>query len=415
MVQKRSALKWEKLKGPVWNAAGSTMFGLNSMLLLVLVSRVCGVETAGVFSLAFSTAQLLYYVGLFGAEHYQMTDYAQKYSFAAYKKLKLLTTLLAIVCCAAAVLVLGFSAEAVALTFILMLYMQWHSVGSLYQSLQFRLNRLDLAGCARFSRTLIALIFFGTSLVLTRNVYAASLLLLLGCFLAFWRWPWWSARPMVERTRGVQSAELWELIKECMPMFLIQFLSNLMLNLPRYAIEQFWNDGVQGIFGMVFMPAQVINLLSIYLYMPMLKHISEVADRRDTKQLFSIMGRQTLLVLGFTAVCTLGAVLLGPEVLGWLYSTNLGDYRLALALVVVGGGMFACSQLLYFVLVILRQQNSLFVSYIIGCVLGALTSLLLVKPFGALGAACAFAAAHVLLSLVLLATLVQRWRRLIHA
>ena len=45
--------------GPLWNALGSTMYGVNSLLLLVLVSRACGVETAGVFGISFTTAQLL--------------------------------------------------------------------------------------------------------------------------------------------------------------------------------------------------------------------------------------------------------------------------------------------------------------------------------------------------------------------
>jgi len=300
------------------------------------------------------------------------------------------------------------------LTLILTLYMQSHSVSSLYQSLQFRLNRLDLAGCARFARTLAALIGFAAALVLTRNVFAASVALLLGGVLAFLRWPYATARGFVQGPSSASGAEIRLLVRECMPMFLVQFLSNLLLNLPRYAIEQFWNDGVQGVFGMVYMPAQVINLLSIYLYMPMLKRISEAADRRDTGALRSIVGRQALLVMGFTGICALGASLIGPEVLGWLYSADLTGQRAALALVVVGGGMFACSQLLYFVLVILRQQDRLFVSYAAGCVLGLLCSVLLVKPFGVLGAAGAFALAHMLLSLVLLCTLVRKWRQLVH-
>lgn len=414
MVFKRLSRSWDKLRGPVWNAAGSTMFGLNSLLVLVLVSRRCGVEATGVFSVSFSTAQLLYYVGLFGAEHYQMTDYAQKYSFAAYKRLKVFSTLLAVAGSGAAALLLGFSVQTAVLTLVLTLYMQVHSVGSLYQSLQFRLNRLDLAGCARFSRTLTALVCFAVAIVLTRNVFIASLVLLGACALALWRWPLHTARPFVDGPCSPSSAELKSLVRECLPMFLIQFLSNLLLNLPRYAIEQFWNDGVQGVFGMVFMPAQVINLVSIYLYMPMLKRISEVADQRDTRRLCAIVGRQTLLVAGFTGVCMLGAALIGPEVLGWLYGSQLTDHRLALVLVVAGGGLFACSQLLYFVLVILRQQNRLFISYLIGCVLGAAVSLLLVAPLGVLGAAGAFALAHLLLALVLLCTLVRRWRCLLH-
>ncbi len=71
----------ESRKGVIWNTLGSGMFAANSVLLLLIVSRVFGVAAAGDFGIAFTTAQILYIIGLFGINHFQMTDYAGQYSF----------------------------------------------------------------------------------------------------------------------------------------------------------------------------------------------------------------------------------------------------------------------------------------------------------------------------------------------
>ena len=69
-------------KGVIWNSLGSLMYGANSFIMLALVSRVGTVEQAGYFGIAFTTAQILYIVGLFGVPHFQMTDYGEKYRFS---------------------------------------------------------------------------------------------------------------------------------------------------------------------------------------------------------------------------------------------------------------------------------------------------------------------------------------------
>ena len=82
----------ESRKGVIWNTLGSGMFAANSVLLLLIVSRVFGVAAAGDFGIAFTTAQILYIIGLFGINHFQMTDYAGQYSFGAYRAAKWITT-----------------------------------------------------------------------------------------------------------------------------------------------------------------------------------------------------------------------------------------------------------------------------------------------------------------------------------
>lgn len=400
--------------GPLWNALGSTMYGVNSLLLLVLVSRACGVETAGVFGISFTTAQLLFFVGLFGANHYQMTDYAGKYSFSAYARLKRLSSALAAACCALTVWLLGFTWEKAALTALLTLYMLAHSLGELYQSQMFQKGRLDLSGKSTFFRTLASFVCFTTVLALTRSVYAACAALLVSSVAGLWLW---AARPARAFVSGLSAErlEVSRLARECAPIFLSVFLANLILNAPKYAIEYFWTDDVQGVFSMIFMPAPVINLMGGFLFMPLLSRISRVVEARDTGGLRGLMGRQALAVAGLTAICALGAWTVGPEALGLLYGTGLTAYRLPLVLVILGGGALAYCQLLYYVLVILRRQRLILRCHLAVGSVAVLLSVPLVSGQAVMGAAAAFVAAHALLLGMYLWVLARAWKEKLNA
>lgn len=102
-------------------------------------------------------------------------------------------------------------------------------------------------------------------------------------------------------------------------------------------------------------------------------------------------------MLGFTLICCVAAFILGPEVLGLLYSKDLSAFRLALVLVVLGGGVFACCQLFYYVFVILRRQK-----WVLGIYLGAsaaafIFTAALVGTLGIVGAALSFILIHLVI------------------
>ena len=70
---------------------GSSCYSLSSFLYLMVVTRVCGVEPAGFFSLSYATAQLLLTLGRYGMRTYQATDLRRKYLFSEYGVSRILT------------------------------------------------------------------------------------------------------------------------------------------------------------------------------------------------------------------------------------------------------------------------------------------------------------------------------------
>lgn len=70
-------------KNIIWNAVGSTISSFISLFLLVLVTRINGLETAGIFTYSFSTACLFYTIAVYYGRVYQVTD-SENYSDSDY-------------------------------------------------------------------------------------------------------------------------------------------------------------------------------------------------------------------------------------------------------------------------------------------------------------------------------------------
>ena len=380
-------------KGIFWNTLGSTMYGLNSFLMLALVSRFCTVAQTGAFGIAFTTAQMLYIVGLFGTSHYQMTDYKKVFRFSDYARARAVSCGVMLAACAGAVVLLDFSREKALLTVLLAGNMLLNLVGDLYQNLFFQNQRLDLSGSALFYRTLWPLAVF--CLVLPHSLVwaiAAQTLCNLAVtgFYICRRAPAFLALEPRREDRGAAG----KLLRECAPLFTSLLLMNLVINASKYGIEFLMDDTAQGYFNMIFMPAQVINLCSQFVFKPMLGRYAQLLNRGEGAAFRRLLNRQLGLVAAFTMVCCLGTFFLGTPVLGLLYGVDLSGQRTALTWVVFGGGIYAACQLMYYVFVTARQQGRILRVYVLGTVVCLPVTWGLIQLLGITGAALAFAVVH---------------------
>lgn len=387
--------------GAIWNMLGSAMFGASSMLLLMFVNRSTDLATAGVFSIAFSTAQLLYLLGLFGANHFQMTDYEARYPFAAYRRLKLLSSLLMLLAGAAAALILRFDRTRILLTLLLTLYMMACSVGELYQSMFFQRNRLDLSGRSLFLRTLLATVAFSGVIAWTGSVYAAALALIAAALAGLWLFAARPARPFLAGAeRKAERGSLPRLLLECLPLFVSVLLMDLIIVCPKYAVDHFLTDEATAVFSMILMPVQLINLFCSFVFRPSLRGIADAIFGRDRARLARTMRRMTWIVLGVTLLAAAAAWWIGPEALGLFYGAELTPYRTELLIVIAGSGAFAYTHLLYYVLIVLRKQRRLLVNYAVTAVLAVAGAYWLAGGYGMMGAIAAFVITQALLILL---------------
>lgn len=388
-----------QVKGAIWNTLGSGMYAANTFVMLALVSRVSTVQQTGYFGIALTTAQILYMVGLFGMNTYQMTDYQEKHSFLEYARAKVVTCLLMAAGCVLSIWVLGFEGKKAQYTVLLTVLMMLNAIGELFQSLFFQKNRLDLSGSALFHRTLWPLISFSAVLVYTRNILFAITVQILGnlfitLYYAIKVVPRFIS-PVKHHTALTENVK--ELLVECLPLFFSMFLMTSIINASKYGIEFLMDDTAQGYYNMIFMPVQVINLCTQFLFKPLLNQYAKLIFQKQYKAFGKVIIKQSILTVAFTVFCAIAAYFMGTQVLGLVYNKDISAYKYVLTWVVVAGGVYAICQLFYYILVILRKQKQILSIYIGGAVAAVILTWLCVAHLGLWGGALSFLLVHLLI------------------
>lgn len=78
-------------KSVFWNMTFSILSASQSAVMIAIVTRGNGTESAGILSIAFAVAYLMYTIGAYGARDFHATDSLRQYSYNEYKRLRLIS------------------------------------------------------------------------------------------------------------------------------------------------------------------------------------------------------------------------------------------------------------------------------------------------------------------------------------
>ena len=86
-----------KFNDIAWNTLGTVTYAIVSLLLSVIVIKLCGIEEGGIFSFGFSTlAHLVFIISFFGIRPMHIVDIKYRFSFKDYLRFGLKSLSLAI-------------------------------------------------------------------------------------------------------------------------------------------------------------------------------------------------------------------------------------------------------------------------------------------------------------------------------
>lgn len=369
---------------------GSTCYSGSSFLYMLVVTRVCGTELAGFYSLSYATAQLLLQVARYGVRTYQATDLNQKFLFSEYKVSRMITCAL--------MMIFGilyssfsFSGDYIIISCFIILMKMIDAVEDVYHGNFQQKYHVELMGKMLAARNLYSAVFFTASLLITKSLYftctATALTSLVLCLVMN---SWFSRKTVgsLENAKGdFRMSHVWELLRICTPMFVGTFLSLLLYNVPKYAMASVMSDEYQTYYSILFMPSFVISLMCEFVFKPMITTIAELWWEKKVKKFILYVLR----ILGIILVCSAAIVvaghLLGRTLLELVYGVDLSPYKLHFIVLLVGGGISAEVYMLYNILIAIRKGNCLLAVYGITAVLTILPARKMVQTWGVMGAA----------------------------
>lgn len=356
-------------KSAVWNLLSSIEYSLQSAVLILIVTRVNGLYDAGVFTIAYTLTQMMATIGSYGMRSFQVSDIKKEYSFGSYLSSRILSIIAMIVICMSYAAFQGYDSRKLFVIAMLCGYRIVDDLEDVFHGEMQKSGRLDVASKIVAVRILAATAAFGISYVITKNLVASSVAFTLtavavSLYLNILVIGFFKDITFKPEKKGVV-----KLLWVCLPICLGGFLYNYLVNAPKYAIDRNLSEETQTIFSILFMPVFVINMLSSFIFKPMIVNMGVLWNEEKYSKFMSKVAKQMLIIIGLTIICMLGGIIIGVDILGWMYGVNIKQYRLLFMLLIAFGGLAALVSFLVVILTIIRKQKYIIVAYGIGVVI----------------------------------------------
>lgn len=381
-----------------WNIVGSMSNALASIILLMLVTRILGTGMGDVFSIAWAIAQLMLTVGTFQVRLYQATDVRETFRFRQYFIFRIITVAFMIIGTLGYTVVKGYSTYKTVIIMILCLFKAVDALCDVYEGCFQQRDRLDLTGKALTYRVVISTVVLGTILWMTKNLIFGCAGMLVSAVFSFLFFNLTYAKKInlkIRKTKQVYDGKwIWKMIFTCAPLFINAFLVISIFNAPKMSIDVnieqgTMEAGLQTIYGILFMPASVMNLAYI-IFRPMITQMAVGWNNKDLKRFFGLMKKITLYLFGIGIVVMLGGMLFGIKILSFIYGIDLQEYQGAFLILLLGGAVNTLVNIFDNALTVIRRQHMLVISYVITWIYSMIVSPILVLNKGVLGASVSF-------------------------
>lgn len=398
----------------LWNILGSIATAASSLLLLMFAGRAQGEASAGIFSISLAISTLFETIGLYEVRTYQSSDLKEKYKFDEYFTLRIFTCILMMLACLGYIVWKGYSSLELQSIILMCIYKCLDAFADVTHGLFQQKNKLEIAGKSLFFRTTLGTLTYMIAVYYYDNLVFPLLFMNIVTIIWIILYDLPHTLKMCKKWISINYEKILSLMIECLPLCICSFISIYLINSPKYAIDSYASNEMQGIFGYIFMPTSVINLFSIFILRPLIGDLSESWNNRYKekfiKLVFIIVGWICLL----TGITLLGGYFLGIPILSILYSTDLSNYRYELMIILLGGGFSALTTAFYYILTVMRQQRYVIITYGIVFPISLWLVPFLTKQFSLIGASYGYLLAMIFLDLGLCITFIITMKKSNH-
>lgn len=383
----------------IWNAVNAFVLAMQSPIILAVATRTNGEADAGVFSIAMAEANLMYFLGQYGLRRYQSSDINEDFKFHEYHAMRLITcTIMVLGClayCAFGSAFRDYSLTKFLIIFLICLIKAIMAYADVLHGHLHQKGRLDVAGKAATIRYTAELIIYIFGLIVTRNLLLTVAICVCVSFAIMMLTSFNATEDYCDTMKPYINKTQFKLLTiEGFPLFIGMFLNMYISNAPKYAIDAHLSDEVQAIYNMIFMPTFVVQMITQFIFNPVLTLYAELWLAHEKKKLnrfIRMIGKMCLVVFGLAMLAVAVAATIGIPVLSLLFGTDLSDYRMELCIIMFAGGMLGYSIYFNMLLAVIRAQRPLVYCYGIVSVIAMLLSGRFVNNYGVMGAAILYA------------------------
>lgn len=370
-----------------WNSIGSMTYLVCQWLVTLVVVRLSqGFDNAGILSLAMSVTAVFHCLALYNMRSFQVSDLSGAYPDGVYTASRLLLGLCALLAAGLYALIGGYTQVQ---RWCILLYMGFKLTEAfcdvIHGAVQKR-ERMDIEGKSMILRGIATLAAFAVVFRATGSLpWAIAAMALSGAAVILF-----FDIPQSARIAPIRPAfdfqKIKGLIKACFWLFFSSILSNAMLSLPKIILEQAHGSAVLGVYSAVAAPTLLVQVLSTYIFNPLLTSFTYQLRQRQSVRFRAMMLKCFGAILGITALALAASKFLGAWGLNLLYGVKTAGYEALLYPLVVNTALTAFVWFLNMVLIVMRRIKALALACVAGLAACAALCFLLIGPMGMWGA-----------------------------
>lgn len=377
--------KQDLKKDFIWNTIGSTINAFSSLFYMVIVTRINGVNDAGIFTFAFSTAALFYMVGIYAGRTYQVTD-SDNISNHDYLINKCITCLVMFAISLIFIFCKNYSLNKAIVILLLCILKLLEAFSEFFYAYIQKNNMLYKVGLSLVMKTVLSILVFIIVDIITRSIIISSVFLIIAYLLVMIIYDFNQFSIINIIKERYSKSNIKSIFINGFFTFCLSFSSMYIVNIPRYSVDRYLSDKFNTIFGILIMPASAMVLLSQFIIQPLLMKIKDNLDKKDYSSLRKIIVKISVALFLIGLLVLLLTFLVGIPVLQLIYGVDLLKYRMALMYVMIGSVLYSMVIIFSNIMISMRVTFLQVVLYVFNVVFSLFLSNVLVHNFKVVGA-----------------------------
>ena len=343
----------------IWNSVGLGAWGVVFPVLSIVTTQLVGVEQAGRFSMAFVTGTLLLFIANYGVRTFQVSDIAEKHSFADYQANRVITCIVMMFVGILYCQLRGYDPQMFTLCMGMFVYRAIDGLADVYEGRLQQMDKLYLAGISQAIRSAAVIIAYSALILITKSIGTAGIAMAVASVASFVLLTLPLTYFETPKSAKLSISSVKDLFVQCFPLFVALFLYNLIDNMPKFSMEGVLSYDNQLYFNALFSPAHIIIMVIGFIYKPQLMRLAEIwADpkRRGRFDLIVLAVLAIIVALTFGVAAVMGTI--GIPIMSFLYGVDFEQFRGLAYVMVATGGVCAAIDFLYQIITVLRRQKA---------------------------------------------------------
>ena len=377
-------------KNFIWNSIGTTLNAFTSLFFIIIVTRINGIDKAGLFTYAFSVSIIIQVLGYYSGRVFQVTENNKRINDTDYLYQHLITSALMIIVSFLFCIYRNYDITKSLIIIILVLFRALESlIDSVYAILQ-KKDYLYKVGISYTLKAILSVFLFLIIDIIFKNIIISSLMILIVHVVVSLFYDCKNLKSINFKLSKYNKNNIISIFQNGFMIFMVTLFIQYLNNAPKFPIDKMLSYSEQTIYGIIAMPATLITLLAQFIIHPIINSIKTDYEEKDYNSFKRRINKMSCIIILFGLIAIIVGFLLAVPVFKLIYGLDLSKYKIELIIVLIGATMCAVVSILSNALITARKTKGQAISYFLTSIFTFFFSSVLVEKYSIMGASLSY-------------------------